>query len=58
MKKSFFGYSKKDVEDKLTSLENLIELQRRDIDYLKRDNDKLRSVLDEIAISGRISTES
>lgn len=45
-KKSFFGYNKKDVDDKLDSSERLIELQRRDIEYLKKDNEILRNLLD------------
>ena len=49
MKKTFFGYSISEVDDKLSSLERLIELQRKDIEFLKRDNDKLRDVLDEIS---------
>ena len=53
MKKSFFGYSISEVEDKVSSLERLIELQRKDIEFLKRDNDKLRDVLDELSSTGR-----
>ena len=57
MKKSFFGYSVSEVDDKVESLEQLIELQRKDIEFLKRDNDNLRSVLDEISSSGRFNRE-
>lgn len=55
MKKSLFGYSVKDVEDKVESLNRLIELQKKDIEFLKRDNDKLRSVLDDISESNKIT---
>lgn len=57
MKKSFFGYSISEVNDKVSSLERLIELQRKDIEFLKKDNDKLRDVLDEISTTGRCLQE-
>ena len=45
IKRSLFGYSIKEVEQKLIDYENLIDLQRRDIEYLKRDNDVLKSAV-------------
>ena len=45
IKRSLFGYSVKDVEQKLLDYEHLIDLQRRDIEYLKRDNDLLKSTI-------------
>ena len=44
-KRRLFGYSTKDVNDKIEDYENLIELQKRDIEYLKYDNSILKSTL-------------
>ena len=44
-RRRLFGYSKKDVLGRIEDYENLIDLQRRDIDYLKRDNDILKSTI-------------
>lgn len=49
MKRSIWGYSVKDVERRLSDYENLIDLQRRDIEYLKRDNSVLKSAINEYA---------
>lgn len=58
MKKSLFGYSVRDVEDKLSALERLIELQKKDIEFLKKDNDKLRNVLDDISSMGSFTRDN
>lgn len=58
MKKSLFGYSVKDVDDKVDALERLIELQKKDIEFLKKDNDKLRSVLGDISNMGTLTREN
>ena len=50
-KKSLFGYSKKDVNGKMEDYENLIDLQRRDIEFLKRDNDLLKSTISRLSKS-------
>lgn len=42
---SLFGYNKKEVEDKFYEYERMIELQKKDIDFLKRDNAELRSFI-------------
>ena len=47
-KKSLFGYSKKDVQSKIEDYESLIDLQRRDIEFLKRDNLLLKSTLSKL----------
>ena len=44
-KRRLFGFSVKDVEEKLSDYENLIELQRKDIEYLKRDNNILKNTI-------------
>lgn len=44
-KRSFFGFSVKDVNSKLKDYEHLIELQKRDIEYLKRDNAVLKNTI-------------
>ena len=44
--------------NKLSSYERLIELQRKDIEYLKRDNDRLRTVLDDISSGVSVNTDN
>ena len=51
-RKSLFGYSKKDVASRVEDYENLIELQRRDIEYLKRDNSLLKSTIARLSREG------
>lgn len=48
-KKSLFGYSKKDVNEKLEAYQNLVDLQRRDIEFLKRDNAILKTTISQFA---------
>ncbi len=48
-KKFKFRYSKKEVEDIISDYENLIDIQKRDIEYLKKDNAELRSSLFELS---------
>ena len=50
-KKSLFGYSKKDVEGKIEDYETMIDLQRRDIEFLKKDNDLLKSTISKLSKS-------
>ena len=50
-KKSLFGYSKKEVDGKIEDYEMLIDLQRRDIEFLKRDNDLLKSTISKMSKS-------
>jgi len=57
-KRSIFGYSKKDVNGKIEDYENLIDLQRRDIEYLKRDNSILKSTILRISKENDESIES
>ena len=45
MKRNLFGYSVKDVKQRIADYETLIELQRKDIEYLKRDNNLLKSTI-------------
>ena len=44
-----FRYSKKDVEEIINDYELLLDIQRRDIEYLKNDNAKLKSSLFELS---------
>ena len=48
-KKLKFRYSKKEVEEIIQDYENLINVQKRDIEYLKNDNEQLRSSLFELS---------
>ena len=48
-KKFRFRYSKKEVEEIIQDYENLIDVQKRDIEYLKNDNEQLRSSLFELS---------
>jgi len=50
IKKSIFGYSKKEVEDQFEATNRLIELQKRDIEFLKKDNERLKSVLESLSL--------
>lgn len=50
-KKSLFGYSRKDVDGKIEDYETLIDLQRRDIEFLKKDNNLLRATISRISKS-------
>lgn len=49
MKKNIFGYSKKEVKEIIRNYEEMIDIQRRDIEYLKRDNQDLRTTLFELS---------
>ncbi|MGN1259077.1 MAG: hypothetical protein ACI4T8_02450 [Christensenellales bacterium] len=49
MRKNIFGYSKKEVKEIIRNYEEMIDIQRRDIEYLKRDNQDLRTTLFELS---------
>lgn len=46
-KRKLFGYSAKDVDDIIEAYQRQIELQRRDIEFLKKDNMALKECLNE-----------
>lgn len=48
-KKLKFKYSKKEVEDIIQDYESLLDIQRRDIEYLKNDNAQLKNSLFELS---------
>lgn len=48
LKRQIFGYSKKDVDGIISDYEALIDLQRKDIEYLKKDNNLLKLTISEI----------
>lgn len=49
IKKRWFGTSKKEMQEMIDVYENLIDLQRRDIDFLKKDNNLLKSTIAKIS---------
>lgn len=49
MRKKMFGYSKKEVNEIIKNYEEMIDIQKRDIEYLKRDNSNLRATLFELS---------
>ena len=49
MIKKYSGYSRKDVEDIINNYEEIIDIQKRDIEYLKKDNKDLRETLFELS---------
>ena len=49
MKKLKFRYSKKEVAQIINDYEHLLDVQRRDIEYLKNDNAQLKSSLFELS---------
>lgn len=49
IKKGWFGPSKKEMRELLSDYENLIDLQRRDIDFLKKDNNLLKSTISKLS---------
>lgn len=49
IKKGWFGPSKKEMRELLNDYENLIDLQRRDIDFLKKDNNLLKSTISRLS---------
>ena len=46
IKSSLFGYNKKEVEEKLDEVDRLLTIQKKDIEFLKNDNARLRALLD------------
>ena len=52
MKKKLFGYSIKDVNQRIDDYEALLDLQRRDIEYLKRDNAMLKNAISKMNLDG------
>lgn len=48
LKKRLFGYSVKDVDGLVSDYESMIDLQRRDIEFLKNDNELLKSTISRI----------
>ena len=48
-KKSMFGYSCLEVDLEIEALHEMIDLQRRDIEFLKRDNSVLKSTINALS---------
>jgi len=48
-KKRMFGYSISEVDSKMEALQDMIDLQKRDIEFLKRDNSLLKSTINAIS---------
>ncbi len=40
--KQFFGYDKNQVEEQINSMNEKIEVQRKDLEYLREENGKLK----------------
>ena len=61
LKRGLFGYNKKQVEELLEKYEDMIEIQKKDIMFLKQDNAELKNTLFEIstelAHSGIVKSE-
>ena len=49
LKRELFGYSKKQVEEMKEQYEDIIAIQKKDIQYLKQDNAELKNTLFEIS---------
>ena len=49
LKKGLWGYNKKQVEELLEVYEDMIAIQKKDIQYLKQDNAELKNTLFEIS---------
>ena len=45
IRKSFFGYNKKDVHNLIYEKDQLIDTQQKDIDYLRKENQGLTDKL-------------
>lgn len=52
-KKSVFGYSISEVDMEIEALQQMIDLQRRDIEFLKRDNSVLKSTINALSSENR-----
>lgn len=48
-KKLKFRYTKKEVEEIISNYETLLDIQKRDIEYLKNDNNELKNSLFELS---------
>ena len=48
-KKLQFRYTKKEVEEIISNYETLLDIQKRDIEYLKNDNNELKNSLFELS---------
>ena len=40
--KQFFGYDKNQVEEQINSMNEKIEVQKKDLEYLREENGKLK----------------
>lgn len=49
IKKNLFGYNTKKVDELIKGYNYFIETQRKDIEYLKQDNERLKQSLFEIS---------
>ena len=49
IKKGLFGYNKKQVQEMIDNYEDIINIQKKDIEYLKQDNAELKNTLFEIS---------
>lgn len=52
-KKSMFGYSIPEVNTEIEALQQMIDLQKKDIEFLKRDNSVLKSTINAISSENR-----
>lgn len=48
-KKLKLRYTKKEVEEIISNYETLLDIQKRDIEYLKNDNNELKNSLFELS---------
>lgn len=48
-KKLKFRYTKKEVEEIISNYETLLDIHKRDIEYLKNDNNELKNSLFELS---------
>lgn len=48
-KKLKFRYTKKEVEEIISNYETLLDIHKRDIEYLKNDNKELKNSLFELS---------
>ena len=51
-KKRMFGYSISEVDSQVEALQEMINLQKKDIEFLKRDNSLLKSTLNALSRDG------
>ncbi len=47
IRQSFWGYNKKDVHDLILEKDQLIDTQKKDIDYLRKENTALNQIVNQ-----------